>query len=34
PVPHPEGRHGDWVVGLGGLAFAATYVWRRRRIVR
>jgi apolipoprotein N-acyltransferase len=27
-------RHGDWVVGLGGLAFAATYVWRRRRTVR
>lgn len=27
-------RHGDWVVGLGGLAFAATYVWRRRRTGR
>jgi hypothetical protein len=27
-------RHGDLVVGLGGLAFAATYVWRRRRTVR
>ena len=24
-------QHGDWVVGLGGLAFAATYLWRRRR---
>lgn len=24
-------RHGDWAVGLGGLLFALTYVWRRRR---
>jgi apolipoprotein N-acyltransferase len=26
-------RHGDWAVGLGGLLFALTYVWRRRRAV-
>lgn len=26
-------RHGDWAVGLGGLLFALTYVWRRRRTV-
>ena len=26
-------RHGDWVVGLGGLALALAYVWRRRRVV-
>ena len=25
-------RHGDWAVGLGGLSFALTYLWRRRRI--
>jgi apolipoprotein N-acyltransferase len=25
-------RHGDWAVGLGGLCFALTYLWRRRRI--
>lgn len=24
-------RHGDWAVGLGGVCFALTYVWRRRR---
>ena len=24
-------KHGDWAVGLGGLLFALTYVWRRRR---
>ena len=24
-------RHGDWAVGLGGVFFALTYVWRRRR---
>jgi len=23
-------RHGDWAVGLGGLLFGLTYVWRRR----
>ena len=26
-------KHGDWAVGLGGLLFALTYVWRRRRSV-
>lgn len=25
-------RHGDWAVGLGGLCFGLTYLWRRRRI--
>ena len=24
-------RHGDWAVGRGGLLFALTYIWRRRR---
>ena len=24
-------RHGDWAVGIGGVLFALTYVWRRRR---
>ena len=39
-IPSPRGeptfwvRHGDWALGLGGLAFAATYVWRRRRAIR
>ena len=27
-------RRGDWILGVGGLALAATYVWRRRRTVR
>jgi len=39
PVSLPRGRrpdgfwvrHGDWAVGLGGLLFGLTYVWRRRR---
>jgi apolipoprotein N-acyltransferase len=26
-------RHGDWAVGLGGLCFGLTYIWRRRRTV-
>ena len=24
-------RHGDWAIGLGGLFFGLTYLWRRRR---
>ena len=24
-------RHGDWAVGVGGVCFAWTYLWRRRR---